>query len=125
MKEVKFYYCEVCGNLSYLLNEGPGQMVCCNQPMTLLKAGTTDAALEKHVPAITREDGKIQVIVGAVVHPMVEEHYITWIAAVQGDSVKFAHLHPGQEPKATFCAADGPVQVYEFCNLHGLWMAEA
>ncbi|MDD3418332.1 MAG: desulfoferrodoxin family protein [Eubacteriales bacterium] len=125
MKEVKFFYCEVCGNLTYLLNEGPGEMVCCNQPMTLLVAGVTDAATEKHVPFVTRESGKIDVVVGEVEHPMIPQHYITWIAAVQGDSVKFVHLHPGEPPKASFCVEEGPVTVYEYCNLHGLWMAEA
>ncbi len=125
MKEVKFYYCEICGNLSYLLNEGGGEMVCCNQPMTLLQAGVTDAATEKHVPFVTRKDGMIEVVVGEVEHPMVAAHYITWIACVQGECVKFVHLHPEEAPRAEFCVKEGPVAVYEFCNLHGLWMAEA
>ena len=35
-------------------------------------------------------------------------------------------LKAGEEPKATFILAEGekPVAVYEYCNLHGLWVKE-
>ena len=127
MNEVKFYYCEACGNLVILLNEGPGQLVCCGQDMILLEAGTTDAAKEKHVPEAKREGDRLIVQVGSVAHPMEEKHYITHIVAVQGDKVQIKYLKPGEEPKAEFaiCAeCEDKIQVYEFCNLHGLWMTE-
>lgn len=125
MKDVKFYYCEICGNLTYLLDEGEGEMICCGEPMKLLTAGTTDAATEKHVPYLKRDGNHLEAVIGEVEHPMLEKHYITWIAAVQGDRVIFQHLSPGDEPKACFELQDGPVEVYEFCNLHGLWKADA
>ena len=77
------------------------------------------------MPFVTREEGKIDVVVGEVEHPMIAAHYITWIAAVQGDAVQFVHLHPEEAPKASFFVNEGPVTVYEYCNLHGLWKAEA
>ena len=36
-----------------LIHKGDGTLVCCGQDMTELKANTTDAALEKHVPVVT------------------------------------------------------------------------
>lgn len=35
-------------------------------------------------------------------------------------------LNPEEEPKATFLLADGDefVAIYEYCNLHGLWMSK-
>ena len=52
MAEVKFFICKHCGNLVGLIHEGGGQLVCCGDPMTELKANTTDAAQEKHVPVV-------------------------------------------------------------------------
>ena len=39
-----------------------------------LKANTTDAAVEKHVPVVTQEGNKITVAVSSVEHPMLPEH---------------------------------------------------
>ena len=123
MKEVKFYRCEECGNIVALIHEGGGTLVCCGQDMTELKANTTDAAQEKHVPVITKEGGKVKAQVGSTLHPMLPEHYIMWIALVSGERVEFKFLEPGGEPIAEFAdAASG--SVYEYCNLHGLWKAD-
>lgn len=92
-----------------------------------LKAGTTDAALEKHVPAVKAENGKLNVQVGEVKHPMLDEHYITdvWVEYPDGTVEKKA-LKPGEEPVAVFDidGVKGTVKVYEYCNLHGLWVKE-
>ncbi|WP_432766931.1 desulfoferrodoxin [Thermoclostridium caenicola] len=123
MSDVTFYRCEKCGNFVALLKEGGGTLVCCDQEMTRLEANTTDASKEKHVPAITRENGKIKVAVGSTLHPMVPEHYIEWIALVSGNRVEFRYLKPGEEPIAEFEGAESGT-VYEYCNIHGLWKAD-
>lgn len=120
---VAFYRCEVCGNIVSLINNGGGQLVCCGQPMKKLQANITDGAKEKHVPVATRKDGKIYVQVGSVNHPMTEEHYIQWIAVVSKNSTERISLVPGDEPKAVFVDKED-VEVYEYCNLHGLWKIE-
>lgn len=123
MAEVTFYRCEKCGNIVALIQKGGGTLTCCGQPMTELKANTTDAAKEKHVPDITREGGKIKVAIGSTLHPMVPEHYIQWIALVSGDKVQFEFLKPGIEPRAEFPEVKSGT-VYEYCNIHGLWKAD-
>ena len=40
-----------------------------------LKANTTDAAVEKHVPVVTQDGNKVSVAVSSVEHPMLPEHY--------------------------------------------------
>lgn len=115
-----FYRCEICGNIVSIINNGGGKLVCCGQQMTRLEANTTDGAKEKHVPYARRKDGKIEVEVGSVLHPMLEEHYIQWIAVVSDNSIERIELSPGDEPKATF-VDKGEADVYEYCNLHGLW----
>ena len=123
MSNVDFYRCELCGNMVALMKKGCGTLTCCGQAMTKLEASSTDAAQEKHVPVITREGGKLKVSVGSVLHPMLPEHHIEWIALATEDKVEIVYLKPGMEPKAEFNeVASGTV--YEYCNLHGLWKAE-
>ena len=94
--------------------------------MKELIPGTTDASVEKHVPVYTVNDNRVEVVVGDVIHPMAEEHYIEWISlqTKQGNQRKL--LLPGMEPKATFLIeTDDEVEaVYAYCNLHGLWVAK-
>jgi superoxide reductase len=101
--------------------------VCCGTQMQKISENTVDAALEKHVPAVTRENGRVYVHIGSVTHPMIEAHYIEWIALEAGGVWQLKHLHPNEVPEATFEIADnvGKIKVYEYCNLHGLWSAEA
>ena len=120
---VDLYRCEVCGNIVALIKKGGGTLTCCGQEMTKLKANSTDAAKEKHVPVVTKENGRIKVAVGSTLHPMLPEHHIEWIALVAGNRVEFKFLKPGQEPRAEFAGAESGT-VYEYCNLHGLWKAE-
>ena len=46
MKVLKFYRCNVCGNIAIKLVDSGIPMVCCGQPMTEIVANTTDAAQE-------------------------------------------------------------------------------
>ncbi len=121
--EQKFFICEHCGNMIAMVKSSGAPVMCCGQPMTALVPGTTDAAVEKHVPVYTVEDGVVTVTVGEVAHPMLPEHYIEWISlqTVQGNQRKA--LQPGQAPTVKFLiAADDKVEAaYAYCNLHSLW----
>lgn len=126
MSEVKFYRCRHCGNLVAVVEDAGPVPVCCGEPMELLVAGSVDAAAEKHVPDVTREGNVLRVRVGSVEHPMLPEHYIQWIAVACDRRLQLAHLAPGEAPEDAFhVPAGAPVTVYEYCNLHGLWKAEA
>jgi len=87
--------------------------------------GTTDAAVEKHLPVYEVKDGKVFVTVGSIEHPMGEDHYIEWISLQTKQGNQRKCLKPGQPPKACFSLCDGDEveAVYEYCNLHGLWKA--
>lgn len=93
---------------------------------TGLVAGSTDAAQEKHVPDIKIEsDGRlIHVTVGSTEHPMLEEHYIEWIALEAEGRLEMHVLKPGQSPTTYFPGGVKSGTVYAYCNLHGLWKAE-
>lgn len=123
MSSAEFFRCEKCGNIVALIKSGGGTLTCCGEEMTKLKANSTDGAKEKHVPVVTKEDGKIKVAVGSTLHPMTEEHHIEWIALVTDDKIELKYLSLDDEPKAEFNEVKHGT-VYEYCNLHGLWKTE-
>lgn len=88
-----------------------------------LKANTTDGAKEKHVPVVDVKDGVVNVVVGSVLHPQTPEHLIEFIVVVTTNGVYRKDLTPEDEPKASFALLPGEkvLEVYEYCNLHGLW----
>lgn len=122
-KRLEVYKCEVCGNIVEVVHEGGGQMVCCDQPMTLVTENTVDAAKEKHVPVIEKIAGGYRVKVGSVTHPMEEKHYIEWIELIADGKAYREFLKPGVTPEAVFMVEASQVTAREYCNLHGLWKA--
>ena len=117
------YRCNVCGHVVEVMRASPGQLVCCGQPMELLKENSVDASKEKHVPVIEKTKEGFKVKIGSVPHPMEEKHFIEWIELI-ADGVSYKKfLHPGDKPEAEFCIKAKAVNARELCNLHGLWKA--
>jgi len=124
MAEVlQVYKCMKCGNIVEVLHGGAGELVCCGEPMKLLKENTSDGAKEKHVPVIEKTADGYKVKVGSVAHPMTAEHYIEWIELVADGVSLRAFLKPGDAPEAVFSVKAKTVYAREYCNLHGLWKA--
>lgn len=120
------YVCEVCKNRVEVVKGAAGELVCCGQPMKHAVPGTSDGAVEKHVPVIEKIDGGYKVKVGSVEHPSTEAHYIEWIELISPSCGKIQrkHLNPGDKPEAVFYTKADKVIAREYCNLHGLWQAE-
>lgn len=123
---VKYYVCEHCGNIVNKVNDSGVPVVCCGEPMKELVPGTTDGAVEKHVPVVTKNKNEIVVKVGEAAHPMMEAHYIQWVTIETTMGMQTKVLKPEMEPVAKFVLAEGEefVAAYEYCNLHGLWKKE-
>ena len=125
MKNNKFYICEKCGNIVEMVNASGVNPHCCGQKMSVLEAGVVEASREKHVPEIEVLDGRVNVVVGSVLHPMAEEHSILWIQLETDKGMQRKYLKVGEAPSVSFVLADeSPVAVYAYCNLHGLWKKE-
>lgn len=122
---MRFFVCEHCGNIVEMVKSSGVPVMCCGQKMTELIPGTSDGAVEKHVPVVKVDGNKVSVKVGEVEHPMVEAHYIEWIAIETTNGAQRKILKPEQAPEAEFIIADGESveAVYAYCNLHGLWKA--
>ena len=122
---LEVYKCNACGNIVEVLHAGGGELVCCGEPMKLFKENTVDAAKEKHVPVIEKTADGYKVKVGSVAHPMEEKHWIEWIELIADGKVYRQFLKPGLAPEAEFCIKADKVTAREYCNLHGLWKADA
>ncbi len=123
---MKLLRCETCGKIVAVVKDTVVPAMCCGKPMVELVANTTDGATEKHVPVASIEGDILTVKVGEVAHPMMEAHWITNIIVVYGNTTTIVTLNPGEAPETTVAlnGYKGHVDVYEYCNLHGLWKAE-
>ena len=121
--EQKFYKCNHCGNMIAFVKASGVPVMCCGEPMEEMVPGTTDAALEKHVPDVTVEGNCVKVKVGSVEHPMLEEHYIEWIALVSDKKECTKYFNPGEVCETHFKYIPGST-LYAYCNKHGLWKTD-
>ncbi len=117
----QIYKCEICGNIVEILHIGAGELVCCNQPMSLQIENTQDAAQEKHLPVIEKQSDSVLVKIGEVDHPMTEEHYIEWIELIADGKIYRQNLELNQKPEAKFNIQAEITEVRAYCNIHGLW----
>ena len=122
-QKLEIYKCAKCGNIIEVLHGGAGELVCCGEPMKLLKENSTDASTEKHVPVIEKVSGGYKVKVGSAPHPMEEKHYIEWVELIIDGKIQRQYLAPGMSPEASFAVKEGAMVAREYCNLHGMWKA--
>lgn len=124
--ELKFYRCEHCGNIIVYLKASGVPVVCCGEKMKELIPGTVEAAVEKHIPVVTKEGSTVTVKVGSVEHPSTPEHYIEWIVLQTKNGNQRKVLQAGDQPVAEFALMDQDevVTAFAYCNLHGLWKAD-
>ncbi len=123
MTKVKeIYKCNVCGNIVEMLHAGVGELVCCGEPMELMKEKTEDSTIEKHVPYVSKTESGVLVKVGQNQdHPMDEKHYIEWIQVIADGVTYRKFLKPGEKPQAEFAIKADKIEAREYCNIHGLW----
>lgn len=123
---IKFYKCETCGNVVVKFADSGAALVCCGHEMKELTPQKSETMAEKHLPAVESCDGKSLVVkVGTVLHPMTPEHYIHFIVLESEKGHQVRMLTPEDHPFACFdMRHDTPLTLYEYCNLHGLWMTD-
>ena len=120
---MKFFKCRHCGKIIAVVNERNVPTICCGEPMSEMIPNTSDGAFEKHVPVYEVKDNVVTVTVGEVKHPMMENHYIEWVAIETNFGNQRKVLKPGEEPVVKFALLEGEkvIRVVEHCNLHGLY----
>lgn len=125
MCENKFFICEHCGNIIGMIKSSGVPIVCCGEKMKKLEAGVVEASREKHIPVVTVTENTVEVVIGSTLHPMSEEHNISWVYLETDKGGQRKCIAAEKEPKVSFALKDEkPVAVYAYCNLHGLWKTE-
>lgn len=121
--DLEFYICPVCGKL-HVMPEGMGCYPCCGRFPEKISVVTGGEGSEKHVPVFTFMREGCTLTVGAVEHPMTEDHYITHIILLTEQGYWAEGLCPGAAPTASFSVPDGDrvVRAYAHCNKHGMWV---
>ncbi|WP_249029721.1 desulfoferrodoxin family protein [Tannockella kyphosi] len=122
----EYRICERCKNIIEMVEDKGVPIMCCGTKMVTIEANTVEAATEKHIPVVQVNGDLVEVIVGEVEHPMLEEHSITWVSIETTKGSARKELKPGSAPKATFVLAKDEelVAAYAYCNLHGLWKSK-
>ena len=108
----KFYVCPVCGNV--LWGFGDAMISCCGVTLPALEAEEAD---ESHALTVESVEDEHYLTVR---HPMIKEHYISFLAFVSSDRVQFAKLYP-EGPAQTRLQLRGHGFLYASCNRHGLF----
>lgn len=107
-----FYVCPVCGNVIHSM----GQAVVSCHGINLIPAAAEDTD-ESHSVSIENIEDEYFV---SVAHEMSKEHYISFIAAVSNDRIKFVKLYPEGNAEARF-KKSGVRFIYCYCNRDGLF----
>lgn len=119
---MQVYKCELCGNIVEVLHAGPGELVCCGQPMDLMREKVEDKGQEKHLPVTGESEHGMKVMVGGTPHPMEDAHYIEWIEVVEEcGAIHRKYLAPGDTPEGIFQVCCDVKEVRSYCNVHGHW----
>lgn len=119
----KFLVCKNCGNLVEVIEGKDIPIICCGNNMEHIVPNTVEASIEKHKPVVNLENGCAHIIVGSTIHPMEENHYIKWIYVETNiRSLRYNFKH-GDKPEILVNLDENEkiINVYAFCNLHGLW----
>ena len=123
---LKFYRCNTCGNLLFVMVDPNVRPTCCGSEMEILDHVHGDEGREKHEPVIEINTNDTGVQVGLQLHPMEPVHRIEWIALTDGERVEIQKLGLTTPPTVKFSKMkdDGKLRAYAFCNIHGLWQSE-
>ena len=108
MRRSTFYICKHCGNIAMKPVDSGVPLVCCGEEMAVLEANSTDAATEKHVPAVTVTGNEVHVEVGSTQHPMEEDHYIEWVYLGHREGRPVQVLQAGRGAGGRFRAGGRP-----------------
>lgn len=88
-----------------------------------LKADMQEGTGEKHIPVVTIQNNIVNVNIGSIPHPMIDEHSIEWVCIKTEKCEQYAYLEKNIPPEIKFSILpDDKVQcIYAYCNQHGLW----
>lgn len=123
---IKFYKCEVCGNIVCKIEDSGMPLTCCGKQMKELRPGSTDGSLDHHLPDFNINNNTVCVRVGRISHPMEKIHHIEFIVIETNNGFHLKKLNVTDEPVTCFklCEDESLIAIYALCNLHGIFVTE-
>ena len=126
---MKYYKCEICGNIFSVIDDSGVVPKCCGQDMAILNnENPSDAHAIMVNESETMYDAKrIRVCIGEnVLHPMNTDHYIKFIGLVTDKSTHTYFFNPGDKPCAKFFIRknENIQRIYAYCNIHGMYKTD-
>lgn len=130
---LEVYFCEKSKRAVQLVKPESIAPSCCHpkekdaiiyqgHTLKLLLPNPADGTKEKHLPKAAFDGEKLIVKIGEIMHPMTSEHLIEWITIRYDNFVQHASFDHEETPQITFHIGSAKeVQIYSYCNLHGLW----
>jgi transcriptional regulator with XRE-family HTH domain len=115
MKNMNFYACQGCGNVTTSM--GAIGISCCGRILEPMLSKPENNEHEITVHEI--EDDYFVTIQ----HEMSRDHYISFVAYISYDRLMFIKLYPEQNAELRFPKMHGGT-LYAYCNQHGLWKHE-
>lgn len=121
-----FYCSKECGTIVHMIEDGGLPLYCNEKEMIRLVPSMVEGAKEKHLPVVTVKENCVEVNVGSDMHPMNEDHYITFVHVETNQGCMLQFIKDASEPKVCFALHEDQIvkKVQAYCNLHGMWQIE-
>jgi len=101
-KKYEIYKCDLCGNITEIVHVGSGELVCCKEPMQLMRENSTQANLQTQVPVTEKTNEGFMVNIGKKPHSMEKQHHIQWVQIITEKGSCRHFFSPGDIPQTTF-----------------------
>lgn len=113
LKRSKFYVCPICGNT--ITSTSTMEISCCGKQLRELESSKED---ENHIIIEEIIDNEYYIRIDN--HPMMKNHYISFICYVTSDKFHLVKLYPEQNCEVRF-RKEGHGFLYVYCNVDGLY----
>ncbi|MBQ8476470.1 desulfoferrodoxin FeS4 iron-binding domain-containing protein [bacterium] len=122
--KLEIYKCKICSNVIEVTHEGVGDLVCCNQNMTLMPEiePSEENAHFAHIEKLSDIEKRI-----FFNHPMTPEHHLEYIEVISSDKkyLKRKFLKQDDNPELTFkCDCKEGFYVRLYCNIDGVYVTK-
>lgn len=112
MKHTCFYLCPQCGNL--ITGSKPAFLSCCGEKLTAMLPEQPES---EHMVEVEVVEDEWYI---TTAHPMTKDHYITFVALVNGEQIHLSRQYPEQNLSLRF-PKRGRGTLYYHCSNHGLF----
>lgn len=118
-----FFCCKDTGTIVHMIEDGGIPMYCNEKEMIRLIPHDLSETTNPHYPSVIIKKRTLVVNVGYSIHPMDEEHFISFIHIETNQGCMLQFVNDRKEPKAIFPLLEKQVvkRIQIYCNVHGMF----